>query len=541
MVAFTSWRGVDLGPAEEFDVFVPYGGEYAWSSDVVTRSRIGRPPVFESSTPQVRTMPILIRPGGAASGDYNDWRAAAVALFNPYLTGPSALQMVWDGDAVETTAIVSLAAQHPQVSMRADTPGALNATLIQLDPYWRSTTTQTDTSGTATNGGNAPAAPKITIRPTTGTVVRWRVTLVDVTSRGLKDHPLRMVINTNGIGVAGGADILLFDRGQSVPFQAIAPPSATTPIFFLCSLLPNENTFVDVVCGSAVNNVVTANQLDPAGMDWAHASFTNTNWVYRNTAGTLNGLYAPSLFETARAPRRPGAWHRTEYGGRSAASVWQEQAAATAISLTDRAAITMISQIKMANASTITGLDVNVSWANSMAKQRRAGEWDYRDSESASVEETIVLTDAVQVILWPSTLVAILLDLKDAATPVPVVVALQSGEVPTVSVAGSNVTMARINGTLTNTTTGDQIIFEDVFIDADASGGLIVDTNAAPGEQARVYPSLSTSPLYTASSGRGWRFTNRAGWPLVPGANSWSWSGDGAPVITVQHANAWSV
>jgi hypothetical protein len=201
----------------------------------------------------------------------------------------------------------------------------------------------------------------------------------------------------------------------------------------------------------------------------------------------------------------------------------------------------MISQIKMANASTITGLDVNVSWADSMAKQRRAGEWDYRDSESASVEETIVLTDAVQVIVWPSTLGTILLDLKDAATPVPVVVALQSGEVPTISVAGSSVTMARINGTLTNDTTGDQIVFEDVYIDADASGGLIVDTNAAPGEQARVYPSLSTSPLYTASSGRGWRFTNRAGWPLVPGANTWSWSGDGAPVITVEHRDSWSV
>jgi hypothetical protein len=532
----TAIDGQAVGPAAALHVVIDPDSDYGLIAEDHWHQRVVIGSTHHGQTPQPRVIDLKVYPGADAfGGDYTDWVGAAIALFRP----SGALHTI-TGDLSGTE--VAIEAAFGQAVLPSGQLACVAVPAFAPSQFWRTTGALTsDTTGTATNGGNAPAAPKITIRPTTGTVVRWRVTLVDVTGRGIKDHPLRLPINTNSVGVLGADDLLLFDRGQSVPFQAISPPSATTPIFFLCSLLPNETSFVDLVIGGAVNNVVTANQLDPAGFDWAHASFTNTNWVYRGTAGTLNGLYAPSLFETARAPRRPGAWHRTEYGGRSAASVWEEQAAATAIALTDRAAITMISQIKMANAATITGLDVNVSWADSMAKQRRAGEWDYRDSESASVEETIVLTDAVQVILWPSTLGTILLDLKDAATPVPVVVALQSGEVPTISVAGSSVTMARINGTLTNSTTGDQIIFEDCYIDADATGGLIVDTNAAPGEQARVYPSLSTSPLYTASSGRGWRFTNRAGWPLVPGANTWSWSGDGAPVITVEHADAWVV
>lgn len=530
----TAVDGQAVGAAETVRLLVPAGSDYGLTARSEWHERSGIGATHHGQTPEPRQIPLVAVPGTAAAGsDIGVWQGAVLALLRP--TG-ALRTLTADLDGTE----VAIEAAIEQVTSREGLP-VVQATALAPSQFWRSTgALSSDTTGTATNNGNAPAAPKITIRPTTGTVVRWRVTLVDVTSRGLKDHPLRMAINTNGIGVAGGADILLFDRGQSVPFQAIAPPSATTPIFFLCSLLPNENTFVDVVCGSAVNNVVTANQLDPAGMDWAHASFTNTNWVYRNTAGTLNSLYAPALWETARAPRRPGAWHRTEFGGRSAASAWAENLSSgfESISLIDRAAITLISQVEMANAATITGFDVNVAWADSMAKQRRAGEWDYRDSESASVEETIVLTDAVQVILWSSTLTSAVFDLKTAT---PVQVALQSGKVPTISVAGSSVAMARINGTLTNTTTGDQIVFEDVYIDADASGGLIVDTNAAPGEQARIYPSLSTSPLYTASTGRGVRFTNRAGWPLVPGANAWSFVGDHAPVITVEHQDTWAV
>ena len=531
----TAIDGQAVGVGETVRLYIPAGTDYGLTARSQWHERSGIGATHHGQTPEPRRFALIAVPGAAAAGSsIAAWHGAAQALLRP--TGAlRTLTADLDGTEVSIEAAienVTVVDGLPRVEANAFTPSQ----------FWRTTGALTSsTSGTSTNAGNAPAAPKITIRPTTGTVVRWRVTLVDVTSRGLKDHPLRLPINTNSVGVLSAADILLFDRGQSVPFQAISPPSATTPIFFLCSLLPNETSFVDLVIGGAVNNVVTANQLDPAGFDWAHASFTNTNWVYRGTAGTLNGLYAPSLWETARAPRRPGAWHRTEYGGRSAASVWQEDHNNNAITLTDRAAITLVSQIKMANASSITGLDVNVSWADSMAKQRRAGEWDYRDSESASVEETIVLTDAVQVVLWPSTLGTVLFDLKNAVTPVPVVVALQSGEVPTISVAGSSVTMARINGTLTNTTTGDQIIFEDVYIDADASGGLIVDTNAAPGEQARVYPSAAGSPLYTSSAGKGWRFTNRAGWPLVPGANAWSWTGDHAPVITVEHRDSWSV
>jgi hypothetical protein len=88
---------------------------------------------------------------------------------------------------------------------------------------------------------------------------------------------------------------------------------------------------------------------------------------------------------------------------------------------------------------------------------------------------------------------------------------------------------------------------EDVYIDDDASGGLVIDTLADGVEKLRVYPSLSTSPLYTGSGGQGWKFSNPVGLPLVPGANVLAWqgvgtgtgSGDGSPTITTAFSDTW--
>lgn len=529
MIEPTSIDGVAVGPDQVYWVVVKSSADYGLNAQSQWHQRAGIGSTFQGQTPSPRMLSLCVYPGAAATGNLADWVAGGLALLRPH----GALREIvgtYLGETVSTHVAIDTPA------LPSDRLAQIEAAAIAPSQFYRKTTTTTSTSSPLTNNGNAPAAPKITIKPTTGTVVRRRVTLVDVSNRGLINHPLRIAVNTNSASVTGGDNIYLFDRGKAEKFQAIAPPGSATPIFFLCNLLPNESRTIDVVYGGAVDNQITANKLEPSGFDWAHASFTNTLWIYRNTATTLNGIPAPSIWEFGRALRRPGSWTFTEFGGKSAASVWTEDLVNNTVNLAGNAAITMLSQIAMANSSSIAHFDTNVTWADSMAKQRRAGEATYRDSESSSTESDIDLTDAIQVILWSSTLLSALFDIDSSGSPIQV--ALQSGEVPTIVVDSSATTMARINGTLTNTTTGDSIEFNDVFIDADASGGLVIDTNAAPGEKMRVYPSLDTSPLYSPHDA-GWRFSNPAGFPLVPGDNAWTWTGDGAPTITFEFADTW--
>lgn len=537
----TAVDGQAVGVGQTVRLYIPAGSAYGLSARSEWHERSGIGSTFHGQTPAPREFNLIAIPGTAAAGlSINAWHGAAQALLRPS-GGLRTLTATLDGSPVSIEAAI----ENVQVQ---DGLSVATATAYAPSQFWRSTTTQTDTTSTTTNGGNAPASPKITFNPTS-TVGRKRVPITEVTGRGLVNHPFRISVDLAGLSVTTGANILLFDRGRSVPFQAINTSGTTWAIYFLLSLLPSEAGFVDVVAGSDVSNTLLANTLDPAGQDWAHASWSNTNWVFLKAPTTLNGVYAPSLFETARAPHRPGAWHRIMYNP-AVDGAWVETltGGSESISLNGGAGITLITQIKTVTTNAITGMGITAgtgSVANSL-HYRKAGEWSWREGvvvATGSVGSPKELTttdadDAVQLAITSNTSTST--DVFTQFDADPIVVPLQSGEVPTIGTITST-TMNRGNGTLTNSTTGDTITLEDLYWDDDGANGLIIDTNAAAGERLRVYPSLSTSPLYTASTGRGWRFSNRAGWPLVPGANTWAWSGAGSPTITLAWQDTWAV
>jgi hypothetical protein len=537
----TAIDGQAVGVGQTVRLYIPAGSAYGLSAKSEWHERAGIGSTFHGQTPAPREINLIAIPGTAAAGlSINAWHGAAQALLRPS-GGLRTLTATLDGSPVSIEAAIE------NVEVQEGLPVA-SATAYAPSQFWRSTTTQTDTTSTTTNGGNAPASPKITFNPTVGTVLRRRVTLTELTGRGLVNHPLRITVDTTGASVAAGSDILIFDRGQSVPFQAQGVGTSTTKIDFLCNLLPSEVGFIDIVYGSVVTNTLLANTLDPAGFDWANASFSNTNWIYLKAPTTLNGIYAPSIFETARAPRRPGAWHRIMYNP-AIAGAWVETitAGSESISLNGGAGITAVTQIKTGTSNAITGMGIDAaSSATNSLHYRKAGEWDWRQGTVATTGSvgspkeltTMDADDAVQLAITSNLSTST--DVFNQFDTDPIVVLLQSGEVPTISV-GAAVTMNRGNGTLTNSTTGDTITLEELYWDDDGTNGLIIDTNAAAGERLRVYPSLSTSPLYTASTGRGWRFSNRAGWPLTPGANTWAWSGDGSPTITLAWQDTYAV
>lgn len=540
MYTITAYRGVTLGPAATFDATVPYGSEYAWAAAPAFRERTGRAPVYDLTTPQPIVTQIQIRPGATAGGDSDAWRRSALALFSPY-DGLDTLQIAAAGTTLETQALIRVIQHHPQVSMRPEVEGVLLAELIRPDPLWRSTTVQTDTASPTTAGGNAPAAPKVTFRPTTGTVLARRIDVTEASGRGIVNHPFMITVDTTGAGVTTAQHLALIHRGQALPLTATGYGTSTTEIWFPLTLLPSETSPLYVLYGSALANTVTAQQYEPAGFDWGDAGWTNVNWIYRNTAGTFEGQYAAAIWETARAPQRPGAWTRVEFGGRSDDSLWTE--GASQIALSGRAGIQLVTQIPAIASNALKGLQAT-SWNNAYVQYRRTGEWSWRQGSATyagipAMLSAIDVPSAVAVVLW-SNQGSVTYTQKDTTTPIPIRVELAAADVPTYIVNTAE-TWQRLNGTLTNSTTGDTIEFDEVFFKDDAAGGFVVDTNAAAGERLRVYPTAAGSPWFTLSGGRGWRLSNRKGWPLVVGANDWAWTGDGAPTITIAHQDAFAL
>jgi hypothetical protein len=542
---YTTWRSTTIGPTATFDITAPLGSDFGWSVDVSSRSRTGQTALYEAVTPQPLTREINIRPGTAAAGtNMDDWRAAAVAFFSPFL-GPATLAANFGGDTRTTLAVVSQIQQHPQVAMRSDKQGILQAKLTRYSPYWRSAS-QSTTSLTVTNDGNAPANPKITIKPSSGTVTRRRVTFTENTGRGVVNHLLQLAVTTDASATAG-SNYYVFDNGNPTLFQIITP-GGSSKLYIRKSLRPSSTTeYVDVVMGSAVANTVSANQLPPWGYKFDDAAFSNTVWVYRSTAGTINSLYAPAVWELSRAPQIPGVWFATRFGTPTASDAWNE--GATSVQFIGAAAMQLNTQVEMGTTGAINGFTLSslVGWSDLNVKYRlpEANEWLTGDAtvSGGSTLSDIEVDGGVDAILrsqlsgdtW-----------QEQASSAPISVTLDSAKVPGVSV-GSSVTMARINGRLRNTTTGDYVDVFDMYIDADASGGLVIDTLAGGVEKNRVYPSLSTSPMYSGSGGQGYAFSNPAGLPLVPGANVLVWnavgtntgSGDGAPTITTAFSDTW--
>lgn len=513
----TAIDGQAVGPAEALHVVIDPDSDYGLSAEDHWHQRVGIGSTHHGQTPNPRVIDLKVYPGTAAfGGDYTDWVGAAIALCRP--TG--ALHTI-TGDLGGTE--VSIEAAFGRAVLPSGQLACVAVPALAPSQFWRTTGALTSsTSGTSTNNGNAPAAPRITIRPTTGTVLRRRITLTENTGRGLVGHPLRITINTTGASVAAGSDLLLMWQGRPQLFQAQNLNNASTLLDAHFSLKHSGSTFADLLYGAAVTNTVTANQLPPGGFDYAHAAFSNSNWVFRSTATTLNGIAAPSIFQSETAAPVVGTWHNVTREG-----------------VTYRSLSTEIDAIA---SGALQGLHSTylLSTPQSTVFYRIYGSPSFTAGTfSSSGTPPNMITGAISV---PAA-VQVLIDTSWTAEPstAPIEIALESSQVPTITVDSSATTMARINGVLTNLTTGDTITFRDVFIDADASGGLIIDCNAAAGEQVRVYPSLPTSPMYTADGGQGWEFSNPAGFPLVPGANSWAFVGDGAPVITLEHADTWSV
>lgn len=470
MPTITSFDGVSVGPATAYDLDFSAASDYDWSADLSLQSRFGDTPISEGFTSQPVTRLLRIRPGSAAPADMDEWRQNAIRLFRPGPLVP--LRASHRGTAIEVPAAITRTTHPTSLPMRSDRNGLLFSELSIPDPIWYTVAEAGPvTASPITVGGNYPAAPRLVITPTGTAGRRIRATITDTTGRGLQDYPIRLTVDTSGLGVTAANQIILFHMGRPIPFLAQGYGTATTLIDTRVTCRAGQSAPIDVIAGSGVNNTITAQALNPAGMDLAHASHTNTTWVYRNTAGTIEGKYAPAIWDLMRAPKATGVWHLETIPTSSHQATVNAASVVFAPSPARHDAVVVVTQVEMAATNALQGFEsiVAVTLVAAEPWYLRPGDVQWSTTTGAAPGGPFQAPGAIAA-AFTGELTANATSLAVSASP-PMRINLDAAKVPTIAYAAP-VNCWPVTFTLTNTTNGRTLSMSDVYAD----GAITVDT-----------------------------------------------------------------
>lgn len=501
MPDFTSFGGVAIGPSTPYDAKILYGSDAAFTSAPELRTGVGRVPVRDAIRYGGRDIPFSVFRGVSGVSDAQ-WQQDVYQTFAPQ-KGARPLAATHNGlNLTLTVDVGSLRRVHDRV---------FEGTFVCSDPVWRTTTTTTTSTSPVTVVGTVAALPTLTLTPTTTTLNRRRVTITDVTGRGLVNYPTRITFDSTGVGATATSNYIVFSNGRPVPIFIQAPNTATTKLDVRLDIPPGATgAYIDLYYGSTVANTITAQAYDQAGMDITHASYSATQWVWKANEFDVIGT----------RPAATGVWR---YGtldrylaGWSYQLVPSSQTALqfNVINGNDYSnnadSLVMMLGVDAGNTDALQGISMVNNGPSGRVRYRKAGETLWRTAVATLIagfptvpnQYKYDLDGAVEIALSGPANTASTIQ-ADGNTPWRLALL----NTPTVSV-GAATTARYVNGVFTNSTTGATISLTDLYVDNVALAINCLARTIAP----------ASGPLYGAIS-----FSDPVDWlPLAVGSNAWT-------------------
>lgn len=296
-----SYGGVSLNTGTPYFCFAALDVERAYEAETTLRDREGYAPVQDGN----RFRPIdrafsVTRGDTSVPASVDQWAENALGVFEP--DGVlRALRITWRGLTLETMAAVVKAGIPSGIARTDSTDIEIQGTFRIPDPIWRNVTAAgPDTASPITLLGNTDAAPAYAVTGDTTTVSRRPVTITDVLGNGFSSYPIMAEFDATGVSATTTANYIAFCNGREIPIYTVNPNTAATRVFFRVDCPPLGTTTVQIYYGSSVSNTVTAQALDPAGMAFTDASFSNTLWVWDNWIVSDNPTNACGVWTYAR-------------------------------------------------------------------------------------------------------------------------------------------------------------------------------------------------------------------------------------------------
>lgn len=521
-LTLTEVNGTSL-PATHFLMDFESGQLAPFTVNLNLRNRTGTSPAIDSVQSAPRDLGFVCW-ANDSDDTLDDFRAAVLAVLPVDGTAITVKARRDSSDgATEVSITAYVASIHPDSASKA-----IHGTLRALDPYWQSTTQQTDTTSPTTNAGSLAVVPVITLSNGLS-ATRNRATITDRTGHGIANYPVRIGYTTSLVA----ANIVVYVNGLSAPFR-YDPTSGALWVRVNCG--PNQTTFVDIYHSASLGNTVTANTLDMGGLDidsatntvpvwddWqieAHPPAAALAWVagnlptaMSNSTGTDNTWTWALTSESASGVTFTFALDGSKLANDANLAVLTLPAPAASGAILAASAIWTTLGVH--------GTPDDYVKLTIWTRQRDQISWELQDSQAISgttspqtVNVSADVSGAVQIAVGLLAAVHILGSLTSSATwtvNAATLSGLDSALIPSV-VLSADVTAMILDGMLTNSTTGDQIVFDELLMDDVA---LTLDVNS-DGIQA------ASGPWYAANIA----FNNSAKWfTLAAGANAWTFSG----------------
>lgn len=517
-----SYNSIAINGSSPYRLVFPINSEFGYGVDLQLAAREGGYPQQYGAALRQRNVEFLVTPGDSGvPSSYNEWRQNVMGLFIPDGVKRS-LRASWRSQTIEVfAAVTDIGLVEGVPAVDDDVEPMLNGIFTIADPIWREISAETadSTSPLTVSRGNTPAQPTITLTPSTTTVRRRTITITDTLGIGLSNYPIIASFDGSGVSANAATNNILFINGREVPIRVNNPGANPQTIIFRVNCEPGGSVVAHLYYGSSVSNTLTSSAFDPGGMAITDADLSNTNWIWDN-------------FKAFDNPRNAcGVWTPSKFGindERVGITFTDDDDSWNISKLGDQPPVGETNGVSMVIGGAIAGT------SNALSGLARV----YGSRGGSAGDNTLRLLAKYQ----PATAVEILTALDEVgnsttiSTPIDVdqAIALQlyaitkdtgalatqdlelqaSGDfalaltnTPSV-IVGAAVTARFVDATLTNTTTGDTIQFDKLYMD---NTTLVIDC---------VNKTITSSQVFHR---RAIRFSNREKWfTLAVGSNAWT-------------------
>lgn len=519
-ITLTSFDGYDGG---EGRLYLPNGDPAARGIALAEEAARNLPPAVRSVNYQPLQFPVRISIDATSSqSEYEAFCEDTEAAFRPWVATPRTLLATWhDG-----TTAMQLDCWVVSLEQEVDSgPGGAvmyRAILRAAIPFWVAPTLTTTLANEASivNDGTTRAYPRLSL--TSSTHVSWHsATVTDNTGRGLVEYPVAFGGTFTG---ASASTLFVLVNGVSVPTLLVG----TTKVWARVSVPPNGTTQVDIIYGTGLSNE-QGGTLSLGGLDPTNS--TNATWRWTDFTFSDDplgpGMWRPGFAKFAKG--EPDDWGY-ETNNESASGLTFQLANPSAGQKNDANAIILNVGTAAGASNALSGLSRvttdHTSGVRSFVRVRTYGSANWAQVWAQTADGTVTtdidVDGAVEIAIGTEYTGAGGTD--DAAMAIAASgnfeLDLDGSSIPTVSVASAT-NMDKYDGTITNSTTGQVLTFNDFCV---PDGTLIIDCSADPTERVISHadgPSIGGITFSDSSGMLG----------LDPGPNALAYSGVGSVVV----------
>lgn len=472
-INLTYWDGNAINNSTYYKVLIDANADVSLQTNFGIVEREQLHPTINSQKYTARRIPVIVFPDILAAGiSREQWSANVNQLFTPYKKEKRIIKGTYLGITLRALAVVE------SIKISNNYYGAFEVNLLLEDPIWEGDTEVTGVSSPIVPIGNVPVNPRYFITPVAGNMKRVPVNVQERTGRGLIDYWLRIgPFDSSGAGVSLAKHYMVIHHGTPIPFYVRQWGHSTlTTVDALITMAADEETDLDVYFGSDIDNEVTSQKLDLAGMNPDHASFSNTQWHWNSWANVMSNPNRPGTFRIA------GTFNRDAYvyfKDVDTVELMRYTGSHPGLSGMDALYLSIPAGAAGGNLHNVSMQVTNpLGWpeppgfiSSLFYAWRFPGDTAWTISNLASYHATITIPAGATEIALVAGSGAFGGRMEMAS--LNTYIALDPNTVPLVTV-GTPVATARIEGNITNTLTGDNIVFRETIVDANVP--LEIDT-----------------------------------------------------------------